>query len=202
VGAAVGIALVTLLIGQPTAERKIAWQAEELGARLASREVFIDPAEVLGLMHNNQIQRILLDVRDDSDFNVFHLRDAKHVTLEELEDDWPATIPAAAVVVVMSNDEQSAVDAWKRLAVHGNVNAYILAGGVNRWLDLYREKLPNVPGPETAAGGNDQLRYRFDQALGDRVPVARPDREVLAKRSYTAKVKVLKPVREEGGGCG
>ncbi len=202
VGAGVAIAVLTALVGQPTVEQRIAWQTVQLDARLAGREMFIDPAELLNLMHNNQINLTMLDVRDTTDFNLFHLVDARHAAVERLESALPAELPADVVVVAMSNDEHAAIEAWRRLAVRGNVNAYILAGGINRWLDVYRDKLPNIPGPEAPPGGSDTLRHAFTAALGHRVDAARPASDQAASRPFVAKVKVLKPVRAAGGGCG
>ncbi len=196
------LALITAWIGQPDVTRKIAWQDEQLEQRLASREIFIDPAELLSLMHNNQIQLVMLDVRREADFNLFHLLDAHHIPVAELESDLPPLITPSAVVVTMSNDEQSAIEAWKRLAVRPHVNAYILAGGINRWLDLYQMNRPDVPSAEVPAPVDDQLRHPFDAALGQTFPVSRPANGAQAKREYVAKVKVLKPVRSAGGGCG
>jgi len=200
VGAA--IALVTALIGQPTVAKRMVWKQVDFAQRLSSREVYIDPAELLGLMHNNQIRLRMLDVRSESDFNVFHLLDAERVSLSDLEGAWPSALPPDTIVVTMSNDEQAATDAWKRLSVHANVNAYVLAGGVNRWLDLYSRQRSSVPGPEVASEGPDSLRHSFDAAWGDRSPEARPKRERVAQRPFPAKVKVLTPLRQEGGGCG
>ena len=110
-------------------------------------------------MHNNQVQVVLVDVRSQSDYNVFHLLDAQNVSLQQLDSGWAARLPDEAVVVVMSNDEQAANEAWKHLAVQLNPNpqlpvsdrsrVYVLAGGVNRWLDVYPEGQANAPGPET-----------------------------------------------------
>lgn len=196
------IAVAVAIAGQPSIEKRIAWNRTALDRKLASREVFIDPAELLGLMHNNQMQLILLDVRDQKDFNVFHLVDAQHVSMADLKTEWLTSIPSEAVVVAMSNDEQASTRAWERLAVHPNVNAYVLAGGINRWLDVYSSRLANVPGSQVVATGDDTLRHRFDRALGDRLAVARPGKKDTANRQFTPKVKVRKPVRSEGGGCG
>lgn len=197
-----GVGLATLLIGQPDAERLITWNEGELNQRLESREVFIDPGELLDLMYNNQIPLTILDVRPEADFNVFHLLDSTRADLETLENIWPQRLSADTVVVVVSNDEQQAVEGWKRLAVHRNINAYILAGGINRWLDIYHDKKAGVPGPEIAVRGDGRLRHEFDAALGSRLPAARPAPDAVPPREFTAKVKVLKPVRMEGGGCG
>ncbi|MCH5373790.1 MAG: YeeE/YedE family protein, partial [Planctomycetes bacterium] len=199
--AGVVLALATAIVGQPGIERRIAWQQDQLSRRLEQRDAFVDPAELLDLMHNNQIQRVLLDVRDPSDYNLFHLLDARRSTLDELDAGQPSNLSQESVVVVMSNDEQRAIEAWKRLAVQG-VNAYVLAGGVNRWLDLYREHLANIPGPQVAATGDDLLRYEFDTALGARTAYARPSADEVSKRSFARNVKLRKPVRAQSGGCG
>ncbi len=200
--AGVFLSIVTALIGQPTPEKMIAWKSNSLERRLASREVFIAPGELYGLLTNNQIPLLLLDVRNQRDYNVFHLRDARRVSLDQLRDSWVKTIQPETVVVVMSNDEARAVEGWKYLAIRPNVNAYILAGGVNRWLDLYYARRTDVPAGDEPAQGNDVLRYRFPRALGDRVQWARPRSNVPAAANFVAKVKVAKPVRAEGGGCG
>ena len=84
------------------------------------------------------------------------------------------TVSPEAVVVVMSNDERAAngLEASGRVL---DVNTYVLAGGVNRWLDLYRDRQANVPGQQVVAEGDDTLRHRFEQALGSRTPEARPE---------------------------
>ncbi|HPM83041.1 MAG TPA: YeeE/YedE thiosulfate transporter family protein [Candidatus Anammoximicrobium sp.] len=201
VAGALGIAVVTLAIGQPTTDRKIAWQAQELDAQLDSRKIHLDPAEVLGMMHNNQIDLVLADMRSEAEYNLFHLVDAQRVTLPELDHDWARRLSDEAVVVVMSNDEQAAERAWKRLAVQ-RVNAYVLAGGINRWLDLYRANTANIPGPDHPAAGEDVLRHRFETALGDRVAVAKPDPKHVPAREFQPKLKLRKAVRPAGGGCG
>jgi len=201
VAGALGIALATLAIGQPTTERKIGWQAPALDARLKSREIHLDPAEVLSMMHNNQIDLVLVDVRSEAEYNLFHLVDARQVTLAELAHGWPQRLSEDAVVVVVSNDEQAAEEGWKRLAVQ-RVNAYVLAGGINRWLDLYRAKTANIPGPDHPARGDDVLRHRFESVLGDRVAEARPDPKQVPPREFQPKLKLRQVVRAAGGGCG
>jgi len=212
VGAAVAMGVATMAIGQPSIERKIAWASKGLDQSIRERKVHIDPAELLGLMHNNQVQVVLADVRSESDYRVFHLTDAQRVSLEQLDSGWAKRLPAEAVVVLMSNDEQAANEAWKHLAVQLNPHpsepvadqsrVYVLAGGVNRWLDIYAKRNAEVPGPETAASGDDACRHAFAAALDSRNAVARPELKNAPKRDFVAKVRAAKPVRHAGGGCG
>ena len=69
--------------------------------------------------------------------------------------------------VVMSNDEAAATEAWKTLVAERVPNVYILEGGVNNWLSLFAaEDAAIIPTPTPP--GDDQLRYLFTAALGDR----------------------------------
>jgi rhodanese-related sulfurtransferase len=211
-GAAAAMAVVTLVIGQPSVERQVAWASAALDQSVRDRRIHIDPAELLDLMHNNQVQVVLADVRPEADYNVFHLLDAQNVNLRQLDSGWAAAVPNEAVVVVMSNDEQSANEAWKRLAVQlnadpsvpvgGRSRVYVLAGGVNRWLDLYDKRQVGTPGPETAPAGDDICRHQLTAALGSRHTAARPEIKTAPKRDFIAKVQAVKPVRHVGGGCG
>ncbi len=215
------LALVAVVIGQPDAERKIALQKARLDAAVQSRRVFIDPAELLDLMYNNQVDRILLDVRSESDYNLFHLKDAIHATIEEIDRFWRPRLTAEQVVVVMSNDERDAIEAWKHLAVSRNINAYILAGGVNRWCDVYFAGNLNVPGPEFGSQGDEHFRYaeafiklrqcptgavpvglNIPGTPGTDIDVSRPDQKSVTLRQFTPKIRLLKAVKAPGGGCG
>lgn len=210
--AGVAIAAATLLLGQPSVTRKIAWAEAGLDQSLRERKIHIDPAELLGLMHNNQVQTVLADVRSPADYQVFHLVDARNVSLAQLDSGWASQLPATAVVVVMSNDERAANEAWKHLAVQLNANpnlpvagrsrVYVLAGGINRWLDVYQKRQDNVPGPETPPSGDDMCRHEFNSALGSRESAARPETKHAPQREFGAKVQIVKPARHAGGGCG
>ncbi len=212
VATAVAVAAITVMIGQPSVARRVDWARGGLEQSIAQRKVHIDPAELLDLMYNNQIQLVLADVRQPSDFRVFHLLDAQNVSLAEVDSGWAEQIPVQAVVVAMSNDEQAANEAWKHLAVQLNPDphrpvadtsrVYVLAGGINRWLDIYREGQAHAPGPEAPARGDDRFRHAFDMALGSRHPVSRPDLRTVPHRAVATKVQAVKPVRSVGGGCG
>jgi rhodanese-related sulfurtransferase len=202
VGLAIGMALVAIALGQPTIDRRVAWRSQELDKKLASRKVHIDPGELLSLMYNNQIRLVLLDVRDESDFNRFHLIDAHHLSPDAIAKGQPQEINPKAVYVLMSNDEAQAEQAWKRLAVRRGANAYVLAGGINRWLDLFADHKANVPGPDSPASGDGTLRHPFDVAIGGRHTASRPSSEHITERPFESKVEVLTPVRAPGGGCG
>ena len=190
-----GMGLVAL--GQPTFDEKIAGQEPELLEELAGRSPFIDPGELFDLMHNNRSWLVLIDVRDEADFNVFHLINAKRFTVEQCS----GGTPAEAIKVVMSNDEARASEAWKHLKAGGCENVYILEGGINLWLDIYRKGDADAL-PRVRTDGLEPMRHAFDAAYGANHPAANPDPRGAPERSFERKVKLAAPTRVEGGGCG
>lgn len=198
-----------LVVGAPDVDRRLAHASKGLDAQIASRDFHIDPAELLGLMHNNQLRLAILDVRDEGDFNLFHLIDARRFTFSAEDDSWLEGLPGQAVHVVVSNDEARADEAWKRLSVMGVKNVYILEGGVNLWLDLCKpHKSPDASRiahrrrADADTLREDQLRYTFPAALGDLYPEARPPADCFSERQFASRVHVLKPVAMPAGGCG
>ena len=191
--------------GQPGVEQKWEFLAPRYESQLIEREVYIDPAELLHLMNDDYIDLLVFDVRDESDWNQFHLADAERIPLDQLSSQRARlrALPENAVVVVVSNDEMLATEAWKRLMVIARPNAYILEGGLNLWLNIY-----GLPAEEVAGHGqtdlaqpNGRLRHRFKMALGARHAAARPDEHLAPQRDYTPKVQLLKKIARAGG-CG
>jgi len=189
--------------GQPAPDERWEFLAPELEPHLVERQVQIDPAELAELLHNDYIDLQIIDVRSERDWNLFHLWGAQRLSPEELfaHRQQFADLPENGVLVFMSNDEARATEAWKLvMATASQPNAYILAGGVNRWL---AEFAPGHHGRATAAKGtlDETLRYPIKWALGSRHPAALPDTHHVKTFSTNNKVRLQKRVTMKGG-CG
>ena len=197
-------ALLVLVMGQPSAMDRWERMAPEKAALLSERQVQIHPGELLGLMHDDLIHLVLLDVRDEADFNLFHLADARRVTADDLEGSLMLSLlnaPQATVVVLMSNGEERATRAWRILVAQNIVNVYILEGGVKHWLDLFGHQGHEQCVIEDAGDGKRRLRHVFKAALGSDQIGAEPVSEAGRDLEYTPKVKLEKK-KVLGGGCG
>jgi hypothetical protein len=194
-----------LFYNQPDPERKWQLLAKEYGPRLEQRTVYIDPAELLHMMNDEYIDLLIFDVRNEQDWNQFHLVDAERVTLEELTAQRKRimSLPENAVVVLVSNDEILSTRAWQRLMTIAKPNAYILEGGINHWLNIYGVSDDEFEhhGAASLATQDGSLRHPFKMALGARHAASRPDEHHAPQREFTPKVKLLKKVAKSGG-CG
>ena len=191
------------LHGQPDLQQKWAFMAPEYQSRLVYREAYIDPGELLKLINDDYIELVIYDVRDERDWNMFHLVDAERIDLEELQGqrDRLRGLSELGVVVVVSNDEIRATEAWKRLMALAKPNVYILEGGINHWLNVYGvvEDEHEGHGAASLDQPDGTLRHPFRLALGARHAAARPDEHHLPPREYKAKVKLLKKVARAAG---
>lgn len=204
------VALFTLISGQPTPEERWNWIKDKESKNLVKRAIFIHPGELAEVMNDTLFYSTLLDVRNETDYNLFHLDNAKRVTFPDLHD--PAYIkklievPDNTVVVVMSNNETDAVKAWKLLRAQGVMNVYILDGGINRWLKIFPLK-PGIATPITveSKADNDVLDYRFTKSVGDTILIAsNPFTEKKPSDfglQFERKVK-MKKKKVITGGCG
>lgn len=205
-GALVLGAVLLVAIGQPTTAEKWAGMQTTREAQLTDRAVQASPAELFDLLHNDRIQVVMLDVRSEADYNRFHILDSIHTPPETIADRIPEFSMAQenTVYMVMSNDEAAATEVWKTLVAEGVPNSYILAGGVNAWLDTFSSddfKTEHAL-PAGVQVADDQLRYAFVSALGSRYPVSAPDPGLFEELEYESKVILQTKRGPKGGGCG
>ena len=170
---------------------------------LRERLVFISPAEAFKVRYQQEIKPVYLDVRSESDYNLYHLADAVNVPLDRLPRIVPEllTEPAAnTVFIAIGNDEGAAVNAWKLLVASKVPNVYILEGGVNRWIATFGAQDPALK-PLTNAGA-DQLRYAFTAALGSHYKSCSPNPIENDKLDFQARIVLQLKRDKSGGGCG
>jgi rhodanese-related sulfurtransferase len=202
-GALVLVALAVLLIGQPTTTDKWAQISSQKEASLANREVQIHPGELLNSLADDSLNMILLDVRPEADYNLFHIYGSRNVQPGQVKALVPELLQEPAgntVYVVMSNDEAASTEAWKILTTESVANVYILEGGVNNWIKIFAEEDPEIT-PTPTPPGDDRLAYNFTAALGGRYEASNPNPHEY-ELEYTPKIKLQLKRSPSGGGCG
>jgi rhodanese-related sulfurtransferase len=163
----------------------------------------VHPGELLATMVNDKLNLIMLDVRSEADYNLFHIRGARSVQSDQLNQIIPELLgePASnTVIMLMSNDEAAAAEAWKYLTAESVMNVYILEGGINRWIQTFAVEEKEIQ-PTPTPSGNDRLGYTFPAALGARYDASFPNAEEF-KLEYTPKIKMQLKRSPSGGGCG
>ena len=204
-GLLLAAAAALALYGQPDLEQKWNFMAPEYAARLEHREVYINPGELLELINDDFIELFIFDLRDERDWNIFHLIDSERISISKLpaQRNRLRNLSELSVVVLVSNDEILSTRAWKQMMALAKPNVYILEGGINHWLNVYG--VTHEEQGDHAAASLDRpdgsLRHPFKYALGARHAAARPEAHHVPQTEYTKKVRLLKKIARQGG-CG
>jgi rhodanese-related sulfurtransferase len=197
--AAVILGVTVAVLGQPSLDERVEKQSVDLSRILEAREIQVDPAELLEAIYNNNMAVKVLDARDETDFNLFHIKDSELVSLDRARDPlWVKDLPKQTVIMIVSNDETRAAEFWKLLKVQKVENIYILEGGINNWLARYSVEKPK-PDADQKPGGLD---YAFDLALGGNHPASDPDPEKFPAPNLVKKVRSIGKTGKKAGGCG
>ncbi|MGA8893552.1 MAG: rhodanese-like domain-containing protein [Anaeromyxobacteraceae bacterium] len=199
-GALTAASLVLVVHGQPTADEKFVRMPAELRRSVEERGIFVDPAEVAALRKDVAVQVRILDLRDERDFNLFHVGGSRRVSLADLQGpERLKTIldqPPGTVTFLLGTGEPAALDAWKLLVTQGVQNLYVVEGGVNRWLERYPVD-SCVAERVGAADGRDVPAWRFRYATGSTQPASWP--ELPTSRSWRSPCAPAASEAHEGG---
>jgi len=198
------LATSVMLLGQPDNQDR--WQRieAEAQAKLDNRAIQISPAELLNLINDSKLKPMLLDVRNEADYNQFHIHGARLLSMNELliESKAMQFELANTVFVLISNDETRATNAWKILKAESVPNLYILEGGINKWLDFFADE-EFLQQNALAQHDDDCLAYNFQAALGDRIAAAEPEFSKTDLRlKFVPKIKLELKRAPTSGGCG
>jgi rhodanese-related sulfurtransferase len=197
-GALVAASLVLVVNGQPDPEAKFARMGPQVRKSVEERGIFVDPAEVVALRKDIGVQVVVLDLRDERDFNLFHIGGSHRASLADLEaTERLKTLldaPPTTVTFLVGNGEASALKAWKHLTAQGVPNLYVVDGGVNRWLERYPVDAC-VAERVGKADAKDDPAWRFLYATGSTQPSAWP--ELSTSRSFRS--PCAEPAKEAHG---
>lgn len=171
--------LVLVIHGQPSPSDRWIRTAVKEQPSIDNRDIFVHPAEVVALRQDTQAYVNVFDMRDERDFNLFHMARAQRVTLADTErPDFVAALlnaPDNVVSFLVSNGETTALGAWKNLRAQGILNVYVIEGGINHWLELYALPHCVAERTQTPSAAGEQLAYTFAYATGSMLPSAQPE---------------------------
>jgi rhodanese-related sulfurtransferase len=196
--AAIGMGVIIAAIPQNTTH-PYKLSADELLEEAYGRVQYYSPDEVADLIIQKDPSFLLIDVRDQDEYEKFSLPGSINIPLPSLlTDEWiPYLDQDVRMNIFYSNGSLKANEAWMISRQLGFENNFVLEGGLNYWA----ETIMNPSKPESTSPDEEFAKYDFRQgasmALGGGAMNPRSD----SKPSAKPKIKTSPKKKRAAGGC-
>ncbi|MCB0823806.1 MAG: rhodanese-like domain-containing protein [Bacteroidales bacterium] len=172
---------------------------EKLLKEIMSQSRYISPDLVASRMIDEDPSIFLVDVRSAEEYSTYSLPGALNIPLENLLDnEWKPYLEQTGVdVVLISNDNLYAEQAWVLCTRSGYKNIYVLKGGLNQWFaDIMQ---PQMPAPTEPAEAFDL--YTFRKGASKYFGGGSDDQMVTSNKSESLPVIQRTKKSAAAGGC-
>ena len=177
---------------------------ELFAKNILSTERYITSDQLADRMVNDDPVLLLIDTRSLEEYQSFSLPDAIHIPLSEIfsEELNPYLDQNIYDIILFSNDNFIAEQAWMLCKRMDYQRLYILDGGLNTWFSTIIEPIP----PKESMSQEAFELYAFRRAAGKYFGVANDTVEIEVKpiRKTAPKKVVTKPKKKKRmpeGGC-
>lgn len=203
--ASILVLLASGLLVLPKYQKQEGIRSEKLLANAISPERYISTDQISHKIIGQDPSFILVDVRDKESFNNYSLPNAINIPLPELfnEENMGYLNQTQFDVVLYSNDNFHADQAWVLCNRLGFKNLRVLKGGINEWF----KTIINPTEPNENMPKEDFILYSTRKAASIYFGVAYPDQTIeneikpektIQKKVITVEKKKKRPVE---GGC-
>jgi len=155
-----GLAFALVLLPKTTRNKEI--KPEELMTEIIDPARFLNPDLIAERLINEDPSIQLIDVRPQDQFVKFTLPGAINIPLTEIsKEDWEGELNQHQKdIILFSNDDLFADQAWILCTRMGYKNIYVMKGGLNQW---YKNIIAPIEPPETAPKEEFEI-YSFRKA--------------------------------------
>lgn len=179
---------------------------KQIASELKEKAFYISADDVAKMLVEKDPSLKLVDIREAAEFQKFSLPNATNLSLTDVvSDEWAEFMNQDKYTIVLySNGNVDAVQAWMLCRQKGYENIYVLQGGMNYWY----ETILNPQKPTDLIADEEIAKYEFRKAAGIALGggVAGDSTQKAATTVKTTAPKPLaapaKKKKGASGGCG
>ncbi len=137
---------------------------KQIISELKEKAYFITADALAAMLVEKDPTVKLVDVRDAFEFQKFSLPNATNLNIENIvSDEWSEFMNQDKyTIVIYSNGNVDAVEAWMLCRMKGYENIFVLQGGLNNWY----ETILNPQKPASTMADEELAKYEFRKAAG------------------------------------
>ena len=177
--------IIALSPDKPSVSERIS--SKDLMEQLQQGAIFVQADELAHWIIDKDPGIQLVDIRSNEDYKKYHIPGNIHLPFERINDASALEIlDDDKMIILASNGNTRAGQAWILLKQMGFQEVYILAGGLNHWVNVFNNPQP----PEGAYSDDETFIYEFRKAAG----AAMMGRSLTVKEDDAQKSMKPKPV--------
>jgi rhodanese-related sulfurtransferase len=137
---------------------------KQIISELKEKAYFITADALAAMLVEKDPTVKLVDVRDAFEFQKYSLPNATNLNIENIvSDEWSEFMNQDKyTIVIYSNGNVDAVEAWMLCRMKGYENIFVLQGGLNNWY----ETILNPQKPASTMADEELAKYEFRKAAG------------------------------------
>ena len=193
------LGLILAFIPANTVHHKQA-SAQTLLKELEQGSVYVQADELAHWIIDKEPGFDVADIRSEKDYKNYHIPGSIHVPFEQLgEEDKLVLFDKSKTLILTSNGNTKAGQAWILLKQLGFEDIFILAGGINHWVKIF-----STPEEPQGSYTDDELfTYQFRKAagaavMGNSLTISQSSNETLKPKPIRRKRKKATKKVDEG----
>ncbi|MCA9731486.1 MAG: rhodanese-like domain-containing protein [Deferribacteres bacterium] len=161
--------------------------ADEMATKVTSKSNQISAEDVAHILIDKQPGVTIIDIRNKSDYEEYHIPTAINIPLENLFKVGNLDqIDPQNTIIVYSNGDAYAAQAWLLMQQQG-IDSFILTGGMNYWASA----ILNPQKPDDLVADSEILRYQLRQSASQYFS---PGGKIQSTQPEETKTETQKPI--------
>lgn len=162
---------------------------------------YISPDEVAHWVIDKDPSFQVIDIRSKEDYEKYHIPGSVWIPLANLlSEEGKEMLDPEKTIILASNGNSKAAQAWVLLKEAGYNDVYVLLGGMNYWVEVFT----NPQKPKGSYTDEEVFAYQFRQAAGPVLmgtQVATNANTEIAQPKKVVKRRRKKPSKKVDEGC-
>jgi len=162
---------------------------QDLIHQLHNQSNYMQAEEVAHMIIDKDPSFQVIDIRTVEDYKKYHIPGSASIPIEALFDDETADIiEDEKTLILVSNGNTKAGQAWLLMRSHGYQDLFVLHGGMNHWVNVFG----NPQRPKAGAFDDEIFAFQFRKSAG---PVMMGTNGVM--ESSESEIDKPKPVKRK-----
>ena len=147
------LGFIAMFMHDPIKARLVTIDANELALQINDKSNYISPIDLAGWIIQGKADYKLIDIRSENKFKEYNIQSSENIPVAGLS---VSKLPKNQKIIIYSDDNVQAAQAWFLLKAKNYPSVYILGGGLDEWKN-------RILFPKLALNANPEQLAEFEK---------------------------------------